>query len=86
MSVVDLPMLVTAHTGDGRVYVSVRYVPDIIGNSLRVLTPLADIVGWVYGTVTGKMRRGVSVIGTQFTRNATLLFHTGSCEQSIRLV
>ena len=79
----NLPLLITAITNDGTVYSSVRYVPESIGFSLRILTPLADIVGWMYGRSSKDAHKGVAVIGTQFTRNATVLFDTGLLQQLV---
>ena len=82
---------VIAITKDGRVYAVIRNPPVGLAHSLKILTPFADVVGWMLGVQNVKgVPSGFTVIGNRFTRSAVILFDSGKffsqCGISNRLV
>lgn len=64
---------------DGRVYVVIRRPPTALANSLKILTPFANAVGWMHGVSKVKgVPNGFSVLGTKSTRNMVVSFDSGN--------
>lgn len=74
----SLSMDTIAFSDDGRAYVSVRAFPPSEAHSATVLTPLTDVVGWMYAKPkpTG-FYNGFNVVGARFVRRASLHFDSG---------
>ena len=75
----DLRLDLIAMSKDGRVYVVIRRPPTALANSLKILTPFANAVGWMHGVSKVKgVPNGFSVLGTKSTRNMVVSFDSGN--------
>ncbi|XP_031557799.1 nidogen-like [Actinia tenebrosa] len=75
---ISLNMDTIAFSDDGRAYVSVRAFPPYLAHSARVLTPLTDVVGWMYAKPKPSgFYNGYNVVGARFVRRASLRFDSG---------
>jgi hypothetical protein len=73
-----LNMDTIAFSDDGRAYVSVRAFPSSLAHSAKVLTPLTDVVGWMYAKPKPSgFYNGYNVVGARFVRRASVHFDSG---------
>ena len=70
---------VVAITRSGRVDLMVRNPPASLAGSLLLVTPLNDVMSWMFGVTSDPgIPVGYEVMGETFTRNATLTFSSGN--------
>ena len=75
----DLRLDLIAMSRDGRVYVVIRRPPTSLAHSIKILTPFADAVGWMYGVSKVKgVPNGLNVLGTKLIRNMVVSFDSGN--------
>ncbi|XP_048586390.1 uncharacterized protein LOC5504315 isoform X1 [Nematostella vectensis] len=66
------------YSSDGRAYVATRGLPRPLAYSIRIVIPLASVVGWMFGMPVHKgLKNGYAVVGDRFTRNVTVVFDSG---------
>lgn len=78
VEVSDIILHVIAISTDGRVYAVMRNPPLALAHLLKILTPLIDAVGWIYGVRNAKgVPNGFGVVGTKIKRNVVVTFDSG---------
>lgn len=78
VEVSDIILHVIAISTDGRVYAVMRNPPLALAHLLKILTPLIDAVGWIYGLRKAKgVPNGFGVVGTKIKRNVVVTFDSG---------
>lgn len=71
-------MDLVAITKDGRIYAVIRRPPTGLEHTLKILTPFANMIGWMLGVRKVKgVPNGLNVIGNRFTRSAVVSFDSG---------
>ena len=73
-----LTLDVIAISKDGRVYAVMRNPPPALVHFLKILTPLIDAVGWMYGVRKAKgVPNGFGVVGAKIKRSVVVTFDSG---------
>ncbi|KAF8381850.1 nid-1 [Pristionchus pacificus] len=59
-------------TGDGKVYTAVSKVPDTLGSSFLLLTPIGSLMGWLFAEAPEGAKNGFDITGGLFNRTANV--------------
>ncbi|KAI2658133.1 Nidogen-1 [Labeo rohita] len=62
---------------DGRAYVAISAIPEIVGFSLQPLSSVGGIIGWAFALQQPGFKNGFSIIGGEFKRQADVTFQPG---------